>query len=192
MTLNDILAFLPVIHLVDLGDPAAAGGSVDSQGAQRPDRAFGRRWACWLLWPPPCMQAGQHGELLSTAWWWWMVLPLSWKCSFWSAGWLRSPWRMIICKRMGLAHGEYYTLLLFSVSGMMLMASAHDLIIVFLALELLSIPLYILAGFARPRLNRKKPRSSISCSARFPPGSCAVRHCADLCRHRRTPTCPGL
>ena len=48
--------------------------------------------------------------------------------------------------------GEYYTLLLFSITGMMLMASAHDLIVVFLALELLSIPLYILAGFFRPRL----------------------------------------
>jgi NADH-quinone oxidoreductase subunit N len=48
--------------------------------------------------------------------------------------------------------GEYYTLLLFSITGMLLMASAHDLIVVFLALELLSIPLYILAGFLRPRL----------------------------------------
>ncbi|MBI5349608.1 MAG: NADH-quinone oxidoreductase subunit N [Chloroflexi bacterium] len=47
--------------------------------------------------------------------------------------------------------GEYYSLLLFSVVGMMMMASASDLIVVFLALELLSIPLYILAGFARPR-----------------------------------------
>ena len=53
-------------------------------------------------------------------------------------------------KRMGLERGEYYTLLMFTVSGMMLMAMAGDLIIVFLALELLSIPLYILSGFARP------------------------------------------
>src|SRR5690606_33896851 len=54
-------------------------------------------------------------------------------------------------KRMGIERGEYYTLLLFSVAGMMLMAQAADLIIVFLALELLSIPLYVLAAFARPR-----------------------------------------
>jgi len=52
-------------------------------------------------------------------------------------------------KRMGLERGEYYTLLLFSVSGMMLMAQAADLIVIFLALELLSIPLYVLAAFAR-------------------------------------------
>ncbi len=54
-------------------------------------------------------------------------------------------------KRMDLERGEYYTLLLFSVVGMMLMAQAADLIIVFLALELLSIPLYVLAAFARPK-----------------------------------------
>ncbi|MEP7135423.1 MAG: NADH-quinone oxidoreductase subunit N [Chloroflexota bacterium] len=54
-------------------------------------------------------------------------------------------------KRMGIERGEYYTLLLFSVTGMMLMAQATDLIMVFLALELLSIPLYVLAAFAHPK-----------------------------------------
>src|SRR5215510_6810739 len=53
--------------------------------------------------------------------------------------------------RSGLERGEFYYLLIFTVSGMMLMAQAGDLIIVFLALELLSIPLYILSGFARPK-----------------------------------------
>jgi len=54
-------------------------------------------------------------------------------------------------KRMELERGEYYTLLLFSVAGMLLMAQAADLMIVFLALELLSIPLYVLAAFARTK-----------------------------------------
>lgn len=54
-------------------------------------------------------------------------------------------------KRMDIDRGEYYVLLMFSVSGMMLMSAAADLIVVFLALELLSIPLYVLAGFARPK-----------------------------------------
>ena len=53
--------------------------------------------------------------------------------------------------RTGIERGEFYVLLLFTLSGMMLMAQAADLIVVFLALELLSIPLYILSGFARPR-----------------------------------------
>jgi len=59
-------------------------------------------------------------------------------------------------KRMGIERGEYYSLLLFSICGMMLMGRAADLIIVFLALELLSIPLYVLSGFAVPRLESEE------------------------------------
>ena len=59
-------------------------------------------------------------------------------------------------KRMRLERGEYYTLLLFSVTGMMLMAQAADLIVVFLALELLSIPLYVLSAFARPKVESEE------------------------------------
>jgi NADH-quinone oxidoreductase subunit N len=44
-----------------------------------------------------------------------------------------------------IERGEYYALLLFSTSGILLMAHAANLIVVFLGLELLSIPLYILA-----------------------------------------------
>ncbi len=54
-------------------------------------------------------------------------------------------------KRMELERGEYYTLLLFSLLGMMLMCMSADLIVIFLALELLSIPLYVLAGIALPK-----------------------------------------
>jgi NADH-quinone oxidoreductase subunit N len=53
--------------------------------------------------------------------------------------------------RMRIERGEYYILILFSIVGMMLMAQAADLMIVFLALELLSIPLYVLSAFASPR-----------------------------------------
>ena len=48
--------------------------------------------------------------------------------------------------------GEYYALLLFATVGMMLMVKAHDLTIVFLGLELLSISLYVLVGFYRHRV----------------------------------------
>ncbi|MFN3742087.1 MAG: NADH-quinone oxidoreductase subunit N [Anaerolineales bacterium] len=56
-------------------------------------------------------------------------------------------------RRQGIERGEYYTLLLFSIGGMMLMAQASDLIVLFLGLELLSIPLYVLAAFAAPRVD---------------------------------------
>jgi NADH-quinone oxidoreductase subunit N len=46
---------------------------------------------------------------------------------------------------------EYVALLLFSATGMLMMTTANDLIIVFLALETLSIPLYVLAAFDRRR-----------------------------------------
>lgn len=45
--------------------------------------------------------------------------------------------------------GEYYTLLLSSVLGMMVMASARDLISIFVALELVSIPAYMLASWRK-------------------------------------------
>jgi len=48
-----------------------------------------------------------------------------------------------------LPAGEFHSLLLFATSGMMLMASAGDLVIVFLGLEVLSISTYVLAGFRR-------------------------------------------
>src|SRR5436190_8664994 len=48
-----------------------------------------------------------------------------------------------------LPAGEFHSLLLFATTGMMLMASAGDLVIVFLGLEILSIATYVLAGFRR-------------------------------------------
>lgn len=59
-------------------------------------------------------------------------------------------------KRMDLERGEFYALLLFSITGMLLMAQAVNLIVIFLALELLSIPLYVLAAFARPRADSEE------------------------------------
>ena len=59
-------------------------------------------------------------------------------------------------KRMNIERGEYYILLLFSMIGMMLMAQANDLIMVFIALELLSIPLYVLAAFDRSRMESEE------------------------------------
>jgi NADH-quinone oxidoreductase subunit N len=47
------------------------------------------------------------------------------------------------------AEGEYYILLLTSVLGMVVISSARDLITIFVALELLSIPAYLLAGWSK-------------------------------------------
>src|SRR5207249_8445100 len=52
-------------------------------------------------------------------------------------------------KAEDLPGGEFNSLLLFATCGMMFMASAGDLVIVFLGLEILSIATYVLAGFRR-------------------------------------------
>lgn len=49
-------------------------------------------------------------------------------------------------------HGEYYALLLLATAGMMLLVSATDLLALFLGLELMSLPIYVLAGFDRRNL----------------------------------------
>jgi NADH-quinone oxidoreductase subunit N len=55
-------------------------------------------------------------------------------------------------RREGQEAGEFYILVLLAALGMMLMAAAGDLIIVFLGLETMSISLYVLAGFFRTRM----------------------------------------
>ena len=54
-------------------------------------------------------------------------------------------------RREGIVGPEYYALALLAASGAMLMASANDLIVIFLGLEIMSIPLYILAGLDQRR-----------------------------------------
>jgi len=55
-------------------------------------------------------------------------------------------------KRIRINFGEYFALLLFSTIGMIVMAASNDLITVFLGLELMSLPLYVLVGFRRGHL----------------------------------------
>ncbi len=51
----------------------------------------------------------------------------------------------------GLAHTEVYPLLMFAVGGMLLFPAAGDLLTMFVGLEVLSLPLYLLCGLARRR-----------------------------------------
>jgi NADH-quinone oxidoreductase subunit N len=54
-------------------------------------------------------------------------------------------------KRTALNQGEFYALLCLSTLGMIFMAAANDLMMIFLGLELMSIALYVLAGFRKNR-----------------------------------------
>jgi proton-translocating NADH-quinone oxidoreductase chain N len=51
----------------------------------------------------------------------------------------------------GIAHTEIFPLTLFAVGGMLLFPAANDLLTMFVALEVLSLPLYLLCGLARRR-----------------------------------------
>jgi NADH-quinone oxidoreductase subunit N len=53
--------------------------------------------------------------------------------------------------RSGMEHTEVYPLMLFALGGMMLFPASNDLITMFVALEILSLPLYLLCGLARRR-----------------------------------------
>jgi len=52
-------------------------------------------------------------------------------------------------EREKLPAGEYYALMLFATAGMMLMATATDLLVIFLALEVMSLAVYVLTGIRR-------------------------------------------
>ena len=62
-------------------------------------------------------------------------------------------WQVV--DRDGIPAGEYYALLLFSIAGMMMMATANDLLVIFIALEVLSLAVYVLTG-----IRREDPRAT--------------------------------
>ena len=61
----------------------------------------------------------------------------------------------IVVRRDGVPAGEYYALVLFALVGMIMMATANDLLVIFVALEILSLAVYVLTG-----IRRDDPRGS--------------------------------
>ena len=59
------------------------------------------------------------------------------------------------CRIIDMRQGEYYSLLVFSAVGMLVMASAGDLMVLYLGLELMALPVYALVG-----LHKKEIRTS--------------------------------
>ena len=57
-----------------------------------------------------------------------------------------------VLERNRIPAGEYYALVLFAIVGMMMMATANDLLVVFVALEILSLAVYVLTGIRRDSL----------------------------------------
>jgi NADH-quinone oxidoreductase subunit N len=61
-----------------------------------------------------------------------------------------------LLRALDINYGEYYVLLLGATAGMMLLAAATSLMTIFLGIELLSICLYVLSGFARTTLRSQE------------------------------------
>src|SRR5581483_7141061 len=120
--------------------------------------AFGRRGQCWLTGSLSIV--GLAASAIASVWLWtsWvgprtafngMIVLDELRLSFVIVAILTILISSIWIETEKLPAGEYHSLLLFATSGMMLMASAGDLVIVFLGLEILSIATYVLAGFRR-------------------------------------------
>jgi NADH-quinone oxidoreductase subunit N len=80
--------------------------------------------------------------------------------------------------------GEFYALILFSIAGQSIMASANELIMIFIGLEISSIASYILAGYLRD-----DALSNTSCSVLSRPDSCSTAWLGSMARPAR-PTSP--
>ena len=72
------------------------------------------------------------------------------------AGMITIPIGFAYMEERQIHRGEYYPLLLFAATGMTLLASSNDLIMVFIAVEILSLALYVMAGLAKRDLNSQE------------------------------------
>jgi NADH-quinone oxidoreductase subunit N len=72
------------------------------------------------------------------------------------AGLIAVPLGFSYAEARRMHRGEYYPLLLFAATGMTLLASSTDLIMVFVAYEILSLSLYVLCAFAKRDLNSQE------------------------------------
>lgn len=124
--------------------------------------AFGRPAQRWLTGALALASIVLAGAATVWLWGWWagprqafngMIvldeLRLGFTLIFLLVSFLTVLISMIWIEKEKLPAGEFHALLLFATSGMMLMASGGDLVIIFLGLEILSIATYVMAGFRR-------------------------------------------
>lgn len=99
--------------------------------------------ACWSLWDDTLSAPVFHGMLYLDK----FSLFFAALCSSSAiAALLMSPTYL---RSQGMDRGEYYMLILFSVCGMIFMSAAADLLTFFIALELMAMPIYVVATFLR-------------------------------------------
>jgi NADH-quinone oxidoreductase subunit N len=95
----------------------------------------------WLLWGDPRIIFGGMVAVDRFA--------LRFDILFLATAFLAILLSMSYLREKGAEYGEYYALLLFATSGMIMLAGSTNLLVIFLGLEILSLPLYIMSGFLR-------------------------------------------
>ena len=80
--------------------------------------------------------------------------------------------------------GEYYALMLFSIVGMMLMGSTRDLLVIFMALEIMSLGVYVLTAIKRASEEGAEAALQVLRARRVLERVLPVRHRAGLRGHR--------
>ena len=88
-------------------------------------------------------------------------------------------------ERERLLAPEYYPLVLLATAGMMFLGGAEDLIVLFLGLEVMSVAVYVLAGYNREQRLQRRGRAQVFPHRRLRLGVPALRHRAGLRRDRR-------
>ena len=86
------------------------------------------------------------------------------------------------------AHGEYHSLLLASIAGMAVLVAAQNLITLFIGIELLSIPLYVLCATEMHRAASLESGLKYLIIGSVGSATLRLRARADLRRDRRRPT----
>jgi len=76
--------------------------------------------------------------------------------------------------RAAAARREYYALVLLSTSGMIFLAAANDLIVLFLALEIMSVAVYVLAGMLRREVRSTEAALKYFLLGASRPASCST------------------
>jgi len=99
--------------------------------------------AVWSLWDQPRIALGGMVAVDRMA--------LGFDVVFLATAALAILLSMSALRRDGADHGEFYSLLLFATAGMTMMAGSANLLVLFLGLEILSLPLYIMSAFTRTR-----------------------------------------
>ena len=87
-------------------------------------------------------------------------------------------------EREEIASGEYYSLLMFGVLGMMVMVSSHSFITIFIGLEVMSLSIYILCGLMRKNAELCGGFPQVLPPRRLCHSLSPLWHGSDLRRHR--------